>query len=57
MRRNKFKTAPILEVDIEYYPRIAFKSASGVLIGLMPNLSTSTFITLDEKKAGTEGPI
>lgn len=39
------------------YPKIALRSASGVLIGVKPNLSTNTFSTFDEKKAGMEGPM
>jgi len=35
---------------------IDFKSASGLLIGLILNLSTSTCNTLGEMKAGSEGP-
>ena len=38
-------------------PRIFLRSASGVLMGVRPNFSTSTESTFDEKKAGIEGPI
>ena len=39
------------------YPRILFKSASGVEIGVRLNFSTSAFNILEEKNAGTLGPI
>jgi nitrate/TMAO reductase-like tetraheme cytochrome c subunit len=43
-----FRTTP--------YPSIAFKSASGVLTGLISNFSTKTLRTLVEMKAGNVGP-
>ena len=38
------------------YPKRAFKSASGVLIGWILNFSTRTFKTFGEMKAGRVGP-
>lgn len=40
-----------------FYPSIFTRSASGVLIGVRPNFSTNTLRTVEEKKAGIEGPI
>ncbi len=39
------------------YPKIAFKSASGVVIGCNWNFSTKIFNTLLEKNFGKDGPI
>ena len=38
------------------YPRIAFRSSSGVVIDIILNLSTKIFNTLGEIKAGKVGP-
>ena len=39
------------------YPRIAFKSASGVVMGLMSKVFTRVSSTLGVRKAGSDGPM
>ncbi len=38
------------------YPSIAFRSSSGVVMGMMLKFFTSTSMTLGVRKAGSEGP-
>lgn len=45
-----------LYVHVSSYPRMAFRSSSGVVMGLMLNLSTRTWRTLGEVNAGSDGP-
>jgi len=54
--RKRFRAAakPFFKGLISYEPKIAFRSSSGVLMGLMLNLSTSTFSTFGVTKAGGE---
>lgn len=46
----------LLFILIYYYPNICFKSSSGVLIRLIPKLSTKNCNTLGLKKVGKLGP-
>lgn len=46
-----------LNAGCVYAFKILARSCSGVLIGVRPNFSTSTFTTVLEKNAGTLGPM
>ena len=60
-RKKEFKfklngEAALYKIAKRSYPRIAFKSSSGVCIGPRLNFSTSTLRMLGVIKAGSDGP-
>jgi hypothetical protein len=48
---------PTMGTAHSFYPNIFLRSASGVLIGVIPNFSTKTLKTLGERNAGRDGPM
>jgi len=56
-REGEFWGQEILKIpETLHYPRIAFRSSSGVVMGMMLKFFTSTSMTLGVRKAGREGP-